>query len=114
MTSRAYKENYQLIDWKPLARPAPRREIPPARSHLAAPMVILDTMPPVQSQATGQMYDSKAAIRAEYKRLGLQEVGNDPSRFKKKEKRKPDVKAIKDALDKAEARFKRGERAFQN
>jgi len=36
-----------------------------------------DTMPPVQSMASGKMYDSKSAIRAEYKRLNLTEVGND-------------------------------------
>jgi len=47
------------------------------RSTLPAPHVMTDTMPPVQSMASGRMYDSKSAIRAEYKRLGLREIGND-------------------------------------
>ena len=49
----------------------------PNRSTLPAPHVMTDTMPPVQSMASGKMYESKSAIRAEYKRLGLREVGND-------------------------------------
>jgi hypothetical protein len=49
----------------------------PNRSTLPMPHVMTDTMPPVQSMASGRMYDSKSAIRAEYKRLGMTEVGND-------------------------------------
>jgi hypothetical protein len=49
----------------------------PNRSTLPAPHVLTDTMPPVQSMASGRIYESKSAIRAEYKRLGLREVGND-------------------------------------
>lgn len=60
--------------------------------------------------ASGIYYDSKAAIRAEYKRLGMVEVGNDPQRNKPHVKPKPDRKAIKDAVLKAEARVNRGER----
>lgn len=74
-------------------------------------MVITDTMPPVQSMATGKMYDSKAAIRAEYRALGMVEVGNDPQRHQPKLKPKPDRQAIKDAVLKAEARVERGERS---
>jgi hypothetical protein len=47
------------------------------RSTLAAPHLVTDSMPAVQSMASGKMYDSKSAIRAEYKRLGLRELGND-------------------------------------
>jgi hypothetical protein len=50
-----------------------------AKSGLSAPMLTLDTMDPVQSQTNGKMYDSKAALRAEYKRAGVVEVGNDSS-----------------------------------
>jgi hypothetical protein len=73
-------------------------------------MVILDPMDEVQSQATGKFYTSKSALRAEYKRLGMVEIGNDPARFRKKERRKPDHQTIKDMLEKAEARYARGER----
>jgi hypothetical protein len=39
------------------------------------------------------------------------EVGNDPARLRKpKRKPKPDRKAIRDTIEKAEARFRRGER----
>jgi hypothetical protein len=86
-----------------------RRE-KPARSDLPAPMVICDAMDPVQSMASGKMYDSKSAIRAEYKALGFIEVGNDPARFKPKQKAKPDRKAIRDAVHKADARWRNGER----
>jgi len=109
MTSAVYKENYKLIEWRPF--PKRRRvEIAPARSDLPRPMVILDTMPEVQSQATGKWYTSKSALRAEYRRLGMIEVGNDPARFRKKERPKADLKTIKDQIEKAEARYARGER----
>lgn len=109
MTSPAYRENYALIEWRPFPK-RKREDIAPARSDLPRPMVILDTMPEVQSQATGKWYTSKSALRAEYKRLGMVEVGNDPARFRKKTKPKPDLKAIKDQLERAEARYARGER----
>ena len=38
------------------------------------------------------------------------EVGNDPARFRKKERPKTDLKAIKDQIERAEARYARGER----
>lgn len=99
--------------WHDLDQPWPHNCLPevPQRSDLPAPMVITDTMAPVQSMATGKMYDSKAGIRAEYKALGMVEVGNDPQRFARKEKPKIDRQAIKDTVLKAAARVERGERA---
>jgi len=47
------------------------------RSDLGAPMVISDTMDPVQSQLDGRLYDSKSKLRATYKAAGVVEVGND-------------------------------------
>lgn len=44
---------------------------------LNAPMLIADGMRAVQSMTNGQMYDSKSALRAEYKRAGVIEVGNE-------------------------------------
>lgn len=77
---------------------------------LAAPQIVSDTMGAVQSQASGKIYDSKSELRKEYKQLGMVEVGNDPARLRQKPKHKPDRKDIKDSLQKATARFKRGER----
>lgn len=109
MTSLAYRENYRLIEWRPF--PERRRaEIAPARSDLPRPMIILDTMDEVQSQITGKFYTSKSALRAEYRRHNAIEVGNDPARFRKKDRPKPDTKQIRDLIEKAEARYARGER----
>lgn len=47
------------------------------RSHLAAPQVIGDTMPAVQSMLDGKMYDSKSGLRSTYRAAGVTEVGND-------------------------------------
>ena len=82
----------------------------PKRSSLAMPMLSLDTMSPVQSQATGKMYDSKSALRAEYKRLGMIEVGNDPARLRKPKRQKTPDHVISQVVDKAIARHARGER----
>lgn len=83
-----------------------------AQSDLACPNIIGDSMPTVQSQATGMHYDSKSAIRAEYKRLGMVEIGNDPARLRPRARPKANKAEIKTVLDVAEARFNRGERAF--
>lgn len=47
------------------------------QGELCAPMVILDGHKPVMSMTNGQVYDSKSALRAEYRRAGVVEVGND-------------------------------------
>lgn len=77
---------------------------------LPVPNVITDTMDPVQSMLDGQIYTSKSALRATYKAAGVIEVGNDPARHRPKPKRKPDRKAIRTSIEKATARFNRGER----
>ena len=46
-----------------------------ARSHLSAPMLIRDGMDALQSQVSGKFYDSKSALRAEYKHHGVVEMG---------------------------------------
>jgi hypothetical protein len=86
------------------------RQPAPKRSHLATPMVISDTMDPVQHPCTGQYMTSKSAFRAETKAHGCIEVGNDPARLRPRQKPRPDRKAIRDSLSKARARFNRGER----
>jgi hypothetical protein len=108
----AYKDNFALIDWSWAVRlPEGRERRIVERSDLACPMVVTDSMSPVQSMTNGQLYDSKSAIRAEYKRAGVVEVGNDPARLQTRRRPKVDRQAVKDTLDHATARFERGERA---
>ena len=83
-------------DWHKLDEPWPsacRTGGPTQRSDFPAPMTILDTMDPVQSQTNGKMYDSKAALRQEYKRAGVVEVGNDSSVMEPKANAKELAKA---------------------
>ena len=105
--------------WHDLDRPWPDNCLPErnwTRADYACPAVITDSMPPVQSQLDGKMYDSKSALRRTYRQAGVIEVGNDPQRFKKtvRERAKPDRKAIKNAVDRAIARYNRGERINAN
>jgi hypothetical protein len=77
--------------------------------------IIRDEMPPTRSMADGKVYTSKSALRQSYKASGnpqgitYTEVGNDPARFKERPQPKADEKGIKDAVDKAFARIRRGE-----
>ena len=87
------------------------RQPAPKRSHLPCPRICIDTMAPVQSMLDGKMYDSKSALRATYKAAGVIEVGNDPSRFAQRKKPKIDRRKVRDTIEKATARFERGERA---
>lgn len=77
---------------------------------LASPGVVSDTMDPVRSQGNGRIYDSKSEMRKHYRRDGFTEVGNDPARLRPKKKPKIDGAKIMDSVDKAIARFNRGER----
>lgn len=106
-----YRENFAAIDFSKEI-PAPVR-IPheqAKRSDLPFPTVISDTMPAVQSQADGLMYDSKSAIRASYRVHGVTEVGNDPARFRPRVKPKISRAEIKATVERAAARVERGER----
>jgi hypothetical protein len=103
MTDAAFKAGYDRIDWKPLPAPEREPEAPVARSGLACPMTITDTMPPTQ-HVDGKTYTSKSAFRAVTKARGYVEVGNDPARHKRPEKVKPDRAAIKQAVAQAAAR----------
>jgi hypothetical protein len=80
----------------------------PKRSHLAAPMVIGDEMPPCE-QVDGKFYTSKAAFRAKGRELGLTEVGNEnlkrPPKTYTKLKRSP-----REALERAKAQYSAGRR----
>lgn len=71
------------------------------QGELCAPMVILDGMSAVQSQTDGRMYDSKSALRAEYRRAGVIEVGNEKLPAKPKPDKASARKARRAALGKA-------------
>lgn len=106
-----YQENYKLIDWsKPIVIERKER-LPAQRSDLPCPMISSDDMPAVQSQLDGKMYSSKSALRATYRAAGMIEVGNDPARLRPRERPKVDRRVIKDTVERAVARFNRGERA---
>lgn len=82
---------------------------------LAAPHVINDSMPPTQSMANGKVFESKSGIRKTYLPSGnpdgkhYTEVGNDEARHKPKPKYRPDRRAIRTSIERAEARLSRGD-----
>lgn len=91
------KETHDVEAWPALCMKAP-----PKRSHLAAPMLIRDSMEPVRSMLDGLPYDSKSTLRRTYREAGVIEVGNEKP--KPPPKPKPDTKAIGAAVDKALSR----------
>lgn len=107
--ARAYSSNFALIDFSHEI-PAPPRLDPgiAPRSDLPCPQVLSDTMDAVQSQVTGKMYESKSALRREYRATGHIEKGNDV-RAPWKMPRTPRA-VIRESVRKAAARVERGER----
>lgn len=105
--------------WHDLDEPWPhncRGEANWKRSPLAAPMLVRDSLErPLQSMVDGSWHDSKSTLRRTYwdNADGVRyiEIGNDAQRFQKKQKPKPDRKKIKDTLERARARYNRGERS---
>jgi hypothetical protein len=91
------------------------RAAPVARSDLPVPLIISDTMEPTRSPADGRVYTSKSALRATYKPSGnpqgrsYVEMGNDVPKGPPPAP-KADVGGIDTAIEKAVARFERGER----
>lgn len=86
--------------WRKSYTPAPT---PVARSHLACPLVIGDSMDATE-HVDGKFYESKSAYRAVTKAHGYIEVGNDPARLRKPEKPKADPVKRRDAVAKAVAK----------
>ncbi|XUM19761.1 hypothetical protein ACRAVF_19030 [Bradyrhizobium oligotrophicum S58] len=107
---RAFQNNFALIDFsKEIVLPEPKAERPePKRSDLPCPRLASDIMEPVQSMVSGKFYDSKSALRAEYRATGHVEKGND-RRPPWKMPRTPRA-VIKETVRKAVARVERGER----
>lgn len=99
MPSRAYRENYSLIDWsKDLPVPVKER-IPPQRSSLAFPYIASDTMEAIEHPCDGKKYTSKSEFRKTTRANGCIEIGDQKQ--KPKEKPKPDSAANRAALKRA-------------
>lgn len=68
--------------WHDLEKPWPRKCAahhgePPKRSHLAAPMVICDTMESTINHADGRRYSSKRQFERAVRAAGCEIVGNE-------------------------------------
>lgn len=81
-----------------------------AASDLPAPMLMSDTMDPVQHPCTGEYFNSKSRFRAVTRAHNCIEVGNDPARLRTPPKPKPDRKAIRKSVEKAFAQYESGVR----
>lgn len=89
--------------WHDLEQPWPAKCFKPvevARSGLAFPMVVTDTMPPLE-HVDGKFYDSKRAFRAVTRREGYVEIGNE--KLKPFQRKAPDREAIRASLRRAKA-----------
>ena len=77
---------------------------------LPIPYFISDTTDPLQHPIDGKFYTSKSTFSKITRDAGAIEVGNDPARLRPPEKPKPDLKGMRDSLEKAKSRYIRGER----
>lgn len=73
----------------------------PKRSILPCPQVISDEMPPGE-HVDGRIYTSKSAFRRVTKAEGYIEIGTE--KLKPMQKKRPDRKEIRAALERAKAR----------
>jgi hypothetical protein len=100
----------ELVEIEPGRFRVKRQQRAVARSTLPCPFIISDEMPPTE-QVDGRFYTSKAAFRAVGRALGLIEVGNEKLKPKARSTSAPEVKRKRrEALDRAVARYKAGER----
>jgi hypothetical protein len=90
MTTYVWREG-KLVE-KSLAEPLVKNT---SQSALGFPMFISDELPDTKSMASGKIYSSKSALRAEYKRLGMIEIGNDTPVTKPKVSESVKTSAIK-------------------
>lgn len=104
----------QCSKWHDLAEPWPVKCYPVrdvARSDLPMPMIKLDTTEPLRSMADGNVYTSKAAMRASYKASGnpqgveYTEVGDDKSYVTPAPKmpKRADRRSVKEAVERGKA-----------
>ena len=100
-----------LIEIAPNRWVVDKRQSPPQRSPLSAPMLISDEMSATE-QVDGKFYTSKAAFRAVGRAHGLTEVGTE--RFKPKQRASVDLKvkqARREAIKIAREKVRAGHRA---
>lgn len=71
---------------------------------IPVPMMNFDSMDAVRSMTNGLYYDSKSALRREYRRAGVVEVGNDVPMAKPKPDPAAQKKKIKETVGKALSR----------
>jgi hypothetical protein len=84
MSSKEYKENYNLIDWSvPLESPKKARPDYSMRSHLAAPMVVGDYAP-YECPVTGKMIEGRYAHTENLKNTGCRILEKGEREDKKK------------------------------
>lgn len=70
MTSQAYREGYDRIDWSKPLPVRPRRQVERSRSALPCPMVIRSFAEPVQSMADGKWYDNPRDLARSHRASG--------------------------------------------
>lgn len=88
-----HPETHELVPAEEYVRPAK------AVSSLPRPMLIRDQMEPTLSMADGKVYESKSAMRAEYKARGMIEVGNDTAPMWERPKAPPPREEIRGAVE---------------
>jgi hypothetical protein len=74
-------------------------DLPVCRNFISDSLESIGGINGIQSQADGRWHTSKSRLRADYKALGMVEMGNDKQ--KPVSRPKPDRKAIKEAVAKA-------------
>lgn len=113
MTSKAYRENYGLIDWsRPIARPVRVRGARGPRSDLPCPQIVRPFSEPVQSLADGKYYTDPGSLRKSYRADGnphgvdFIELGNEE--VKPAPEPKSDIRAIKEDIRQGVADYEAG------
>lgn len=97
--TRAYVENYGLIDWTNTPEIRPRA----ARSTRAV-HYISDHMDPTVHMATGEVIDSKSKFRQRTREAGCVEVGNEKFPEREKPSRQQLHNDMRNAIEKLRSR----------
>jgi hypothetical protein len=102
----------ELVEVEPGKWRVKRDRPAPARSDLALPYVISDTMPPTE-QVDGKFYTSKREFRAVGRALGLTEVGNEKPKPRSRTENRGQKETRRQSIRGAIERYKAGQRAGQ-
>lgn len=116
MTSPAYRDNFGLIDWSDWSGINARTVKEPdqsKRSDLGCPMVISDAIAPTRSMATGEVMDSKSALRRSHRADGNPQgrayVEYGDATPAPAARQRADAKSIRDTVERAAARIDAGD-----